>query len=1121
MAVTLNVNGNYYYYPEQGDLNWGTDATDWAVAVTGGMLQKAGGSFILQSEVDFGANYGLKSLYYKSRTTNPATSGQIRLAVSDTISFRNNANSGNLALSVNGSDQLLFNGSALGGVWGSITGTLSSQTDLQTALNAKVAGPASATDNALVRFDATTGKLIQDSSAILDDSANLSGLKTAELRNDDDLTSPTTPVIRMENQNSTSTSAAHVEFRRSRASTADLSNGDTVGRQDYHGRHNSSWASIAKMEVLYTGNGTTRLGDIVLYTANAGAPAERLRIKADGSLTLASATVSTVPYFDASKNLVSSSVTPTELGYVSGVTSAIQTQLNAKQATGNYITALTGEVTASGPGSATATVTNSAVIAKVLTGYVSGAGTVAATDSILQAIQKLNGNDATNANLTGVVTSVGNATSIANGVITNAMLANAAVANLSGTNTGDQTSVSGNSGSTDALKSATTTINVSAATAPSANQVLTATSSTTATWQTPVTGFADPMTTRGDIIYRNASNVTSRLGRGANTYVLTSDGTDISWAASASGGANTALSNLASVAINDSLIFGTSVNGILKTNDGTGGTASENIQVGSGNQSGSANTGYAWLRTGDTNLGTGNSGNVLINSGTAATSHTTGSVSISSGDTGTGTTGSLSLTSGSASGAGTSGNITLSIGTTSGGTRGKIKFVDGSEGTTGHVWTSTDTVGNGHWAAASGGGDMVLASVQTVTGAKTFGTIGGAVGKFILAGSTSGSSILNAAAIAGSTTLTLPGTTGTLVGSGDTGTVTSTMLAGSIALSKLAALTVSRALQTNSSTGAIEVSSVTNTELGYLSGVTSSIQTQIDAKGVGDMVLASVQTVTGAKTFGTIGGAVGKLILAGSTSGSSILNAAAIAGSTTITLPGTTGTLALNPMTTGGDIVYGGASGVETRLANGSSGQVLTSAGGTSAPTWGAGTTAATASTVAGRDANANITVKSMIEGWTTTATAGGTTNMTIASNPNQVWTGTLAQTVTLPTTSVAQGQRWVISNESTSAITVQSSGANTIKVMVPSSYATFTAVVATPTTAANWRVDYTSSEVLTTIGDTDYAGTNGIRTRLAAGTAGQVLQSNGASAPSWVTPATSSGTTGRIFNVANSFYVI
>jgi len=37
-------------------------------------------------------------------------------------------------------------------------------------------------------------------------------------------------------------------------------------------------------------------------------------------------------------------------------------------------------------------VANSAVIAKVLTGYASGAGTVSATDSLLQAINKLNGN---------------------------------------------------------------------------------------------------------------------------------------------------------------------------------------------------------------------------------------------------------------------------------------------------------------------------------------------------------------------------------------------------------------------------------------------------------------------------------------------------------------------------------------------------------------------------------------------------------------------------------------------------------------------------------------------------------------------------------------------------------
>ena len=50
-----------------------------------------------------------------------------------------------------------------------------------------------------------------------------------------------------------------------------------------------------------------------------------------------------------------------------------------------------------------------------------------------------------------------------------------------------------------------------------------------------------------------------------------------------------------------------------------------------------------------------------------------------------------------------------------------------------------------------------------------------------------------------------------------------------ISLSKLATLTANRALVSDGS-GVISASSVTNTELGYLSGVTSAIQTQLDGK---------------------------------------------------------------------------------------------------------------------------------------------------------------------------------------------------------------------------------------------------------------------------------------------------
>jgi hypothetical protein len=73
---------------------------------------------------------------------------------------------------------------------------------------------------------------------------------------------------------------------------------------------------------------------------------------------------------------------------------------------------------------------------------------------------------------------------------------------------------------------------------------------------------------------------------------------------------------------------------------------------------------------------------------------------------------------------------------------------------------SSDASGNLSWTAA-GSGDMTLAGAQTVTGAKTFGSAGN-VGKLILAGSTSGTTILNAAAAAGSTTVTLPALTGTV-----------------------------------------------------------------------------------------------------------------------------------------------------------------------------------------------------------------------------------------------------------------------------------------------------------------------------------------------------------------------
>ncbi len=77
----------------------------------------------------------------------------------------------------------------------------------------------------------------------------------------------------------------------------------------------------------------------------------------------------------------------------SGTASLISNVLNIPQyqAQGNYITSLTGEATASGPGAASVTLTNSAVTGKVLTGLTVAGSSIASTDSILTAFGKLQG----------------------------------------------------------------------------------------------------------------------------------------------------------------------------------------------------------------------------------------------------------------------------------------------------------------------------------------------------------------------------------------------------------------------------------------------------------------------------------------------------------------------------------------------------------------------------------------------------------------------------------------------------------------------------------------------------------------------------------------------------------
>lgn len=156
--------------------------------------------------------------------------------------------------------------------------------------------------------------------------------------------------------------------------------------------------------------------------------------------------------------------------------------------------------------------------------------------------------------------------------------------------------------------------------------------------------------------------------------------------------------------------------------------------------------------------------------------------------------------------------------------------------------------------------------------------------------------------------------------------------------------------------------------------------------------------------------------------------------------------------------------------------------------------TAATASTIMMRDSNANTSINNLVEGFTTTATAAGTTTMDITFKYTNVWTGSSTQTVKLPTTSVLQGQQYLIINQSSGAVTVQSSGANTITILAAGTSALFTAVVATPTTAANWSSLYygdnvASGKSLTVSNTLTLTGTDG--SSVAFGAGGTVLYAN------------------------------
>lgn len=128
MATSITFpepDGATYIIPAVDDENWGQNVSNFLIAIPNGVPPRSG-TFSLTGDLSFGASFGLLSQYFKSAAANIASAGVIRLAKGDAIEWRNNANSADLGLAVNSSDQLTYDGNVIATTSGSvlsITGT--------------------------------------------------------------------------------------------------------------------------------------------------------------------------------------------------------------------------------------------------------------------------------------------------------------------------------------------------------------------------------------------------------------------------------------------------------------------------------------------------------------------------------------------------------------------------------------------------------------------------------------------------------------------------------------------------------------------------------------------------------------------------------------------------------------------------------------------------------------------------------------------------------------------------------------------------------------------------------------------------------------------------------------
>lgn len=307
MSVPVTFNGVVYPIPVQGDIGWGPALTRYLVAIASGAITPSGGSYPLTADLNFGSSFGLVAPYYKSSSANISTAGVLRLSNTDSIGWRNFANSGNLLLGVNTSDQLTFGGTPIQPALTLLDGQIWIGNSSNLPIGRILSGGVTVTDTGVTSISANyiTNTMVNSAAAIAYSKLNLSG----SILNSDIFSSAAIAYSKLNLANS--------------IVNADINSAAAISYSKL-----SLTASIVNADVAAAA--------AIAYTK------------------LAALNTSIVPVTNGSGFLTSSTTTTTQLGFLDA-TSSIQTQLNSKQATGNYITALTGDVTAVGPGSVAAT----------------------------------------------------------------------------------------------------------------------------------------------------------------------------------------------------------------------------------------------------------------------------------------------------------------------------------------------------------------------------------------------------------------------------------------------------------------------------------------------------------------------------------------------------------------------------------------------------------------------------------------------------------------------------------------------------------------------------------------------------------------------------------------------